>query len=766
LPRHPRPYLRLQWKIAAFLVLLLLSVGGSFVWHEQRLLRLQYQTLRGNEIARQVSLASESVQQALEQMQVVASTLAIRDDLRQALVLRSGNRLGPHFDDDWSLLQIQAGLALIRLYDTQGKLLREVSDRLSDGALDPREPVLQQRLQATLATERPNIYASCTESCLLYVWVPVQYHGQVIGSIMLAAPMTDVLLSINRITRAEVGIWRQRSDGEDMGGQLLAQTGGDKARRILRLAGDDWQLNADSNTQQVSWQVVESEQRHYEISRWPMRIGGNELPAQFVLLTDVEKVHAQDREALTFGVASILLGIAGALGLALSLARGFARRLALMAEAVVRLGEKQYDAVRTLLVAAHAERHWPDELDDVVATAQQVTDHLAHMESEAQEYQLRLATMFAELEHDRAFIANLLDTAPVLIVVHDGVAQVQRCNAHASVLVGVAPGGEDLPALADFGLIGVISDYSQPPAIQEASLVDTQGRLHQLVWLHRPLLLEGRERLVLSVGQDVSALKEAQAEREQLQAHLLQAQKMEAIGQLAGGIAHDFNNLLGTMLGFTGLALERFVEDKEGKLAGFLNEVLAAGHRARDIVNQLLSFSRPSVGEMTPMVLDPLVKEIGRFLQPMLPGNVRLDVAVETVPPVLANPVQIQQLLMNLVINARDAMPTEGGTIRVELRPMAVAAAICASCQSAVSGDFVALAVCDTGSGITPADLLRIFEPFFTTKEIGKGTGMGLSVVHGLIHKFGGHVEVDSHPGRGTTFRLLLPLASPSEGPA
>lgn len=764
---HPRLRLRLQWKIAAFLVLLLLGVGSVFVWHEQRQLNQQYQSLRGSELARQVNLTGESVQQVLEQMQVVATTLAIREDLRQALSLGNGARLGAHFDDDWSLLQIQAGLALIRLHDKQGRLLREVSDRLGDGTLDAREPILQQRLQATLATERPNTYASCTTSCLLYVWVPVQYHGQVVGSLMLAAPMTDVLLSINRITRAEVGIWRARpggriQSGEEMGGTLLAFTGGDKTRRILEQAGSDWQQGSPAASSTVLWQVVNADQRHYEISRWPIRISGSELPAEFVLVTDVEGVHAQSRAALTVSIVSILLGVAVALLLALALARGFVRRLALMAEAVVKLGEKQYDAVRTLLAAAHAERHWPDELDHVVQTTQEVTTHLAGMEKDAQDYQLRLATMFAELEHDRAFIANLLDTAPVLIVVHDGIAQVQRCNAHASLLLGVAPGGGAQPPLEGFGLVGVTPDGNQPPAIQEASLTDAQGRTHQLAWLHRALRLEGRERLVLSVGQDVSALKEAQFEREQLQAHLLQAQKMEAIGQLAGGIAHDFNNLLGTMLGFTGLALERFVEDKEGKLAGFLKEVLAAGQRARDIVNQLLSFSRPDVGELTPMALDPLVREIGRFMQPMLPGNVRLDVATDTVPAVNANPVQIQQLLMNLVINARDAMPDSGGVIRVELRASAIAASICASCQSAVSGNYVTLSVSDNGSGITYADQQRIFEPFFTTKEIGKGTGMGLSVVHGLIHKFNGHVELDSRPGQGTTFRLLFPLAETS----
>ena len=248
-------------------------------------------------------------------------------------------------------------------------------------------------------------------------------------------------------------------------------------------------------------------------------------------------------------------------------------------------------------------------------------------------------------------------------------------------------------------------------------------------------------------------------ERQQLQRQLQQAQKMEAIGQLTGGIAHDFNNILVSIMGYTELAREEIRRYRDGKLERYLDEVYNSGRRARDLVAQMLAFSRGGEMELKPLLLAPLLKESLKMLGSTLPSSIELHTEFEEgLPPVMTDPVQLQQLVMNLCINARDAM--EGrGSMTIGLRRISGMAAECRSCHERVTGDHIELFVQDAGHGIKPERLDRIFDPFFTTKEVGKGTGMGLSMVHGIMHGHHGHILVDSQPGRGSTFRLLFPLA-------
>ncbi|HHJ17409.1 MAG TPA: response regulator [Gammaproteobacteria bacterium] len=248
-------------------------------------------------------------------------------------------------------------------------------------------------------------------------------------------------------------------------------------------------------------------------------------------------------------------------------------------------------------------------------------------------------------------------------------------------------------------------------------------------------------------------------ERIQIQRQLRQAQKMEAIGQLTGGIAHDFNNILGSILGYTGLAQQKFAADGEGKLAEYLSEVYRAGERARDLIAQLLAFSRGGSATPRVMMLAPLVKESVKMMRVTMPSSIALVTEVEDdTAAVLMDAVQLQQLIMNLCINARDAIEGSKGYIAIRLRSAHDIKANCSSCHLPLNGDFVELAAEDNGEGISEDILTRIFDPFFTTKAIGKGTGMGLSMVHGIVHGHGGHILVDSKPGKGTVFRLLFPV--------
>lgn len=275
---------------------------------------------------------------------------------------------------------------------------------------------------------------------------------------------------------------------------------------------------------------------------------------------------------------------------------------------------------------------------------------------------------------------------------------------------------------------------------------------------------EEEKRLLQELADDLAfgiATLRAQVERQQLQRQLQQGQKMEAIGQLTGGIAHDFNNILGCIMGYTSLALDRYGGKTETRLTDYLNEVYQAGERARDLIAQMLAFSRSSVSNNAKsLALGPLVKEAVKLLHSTLPSSISLHTEIDTnVSNVKIDPVHLHQLVMNLCINARDALEGEG-QIDVLVSQVSGVDAECDSCHEHVKGDFVELAVRDTGSGLDAGVMERIFDPFFTTKEIGKGTGMGLSIVHGIVHEHAGHILIESATGGGSVFRLLFPAVT------
>lgn len=248
-------------------------------------------------------------------------------------------------------------------------------------------------------------------------------------------------------------------------------------------------------------------------------------------------------------------------------------------------------------------------------------------------------------------------------------------------------------------------------------------------------------------------------EQKKIAEQLRQAHKMEALGQLTAGIAHDFNNMLGCILGFTELSLELKENERGGKLDGFLKSVYQAGERARDLIAQMMAFSRGSADtELQSLYLPPVIKEVIQMLRPVLPSSIDIESNINSdVPEVMVDPVQINQIVMNLCVNARDAMQ-ENGLIKLSLERSMLTGHVCTSCHEQIEGDYVEINVNDNGTGIDGETLNNMFDPFFTTKEVGKGTGMGLSVVHGILHDYSGHIIVNSILGEGTTFRLLIPV--------
>ena len=250
-------------------------------------------------------------------------------------------------------------------------------------------------------------------------------------------------------------------------------------------------------------------------------------------------------------------------------------------------------------------------------------------------------------------------------------------------------------------------------------------------------------------------LQDEIAARTKVETALLQSQKMEAIGQLAAGIAHDFNNILTVVRGHAGMMLER--PDLDPETINSLNEVSQAAARATSLASQLLTLSRKQRLNPRAFDLNETIDQLHSLLSRVLGETISLQLeCAPDLPPLFADETQIEQVLINLAVNARDAMPG-GGSLIIGTRLIPVRAAQLAGQRDVAPGDFMAITVADTGCGMSPDVLQHLFEPFFTTKPEGKGTGLGLATAYGIIKQHGGWIEVDSEPGRGTTFRIFLP---------
>lgn len=269
---------------------------------------------------------------------------------------------------------------------------------------------------------------------------------------------------------------------------------------------------------------------------------------------------------------------------------------------------------------------------------------------------------------------------------------------------------------------------------------------------------------IMGLIRDISARKQAEQEKTKLESKLIQAQKMESIGTLAGGIAHDFNNILSSIIGYSELTKLKYAGNHGAEKN--LDEVIRAGLRAKDLVSQILVFSRGESSKQIPVDIHMILKEALKLLRATIPATIEIDQRIdEDCGLVLADPTQIHQVVMNLCTNSYHAMRETGGVLAISLSREDVSpdddAGVSADVRPA-AGAYAKLEVGDTGCGIDKAIINKIFDPYFTTKQLDEGTGLGLSVVHGIVKNHGGHIAVYSEPGEGTVFSVYFPLAPSS----
>jgi PAS domain S-box-containing protein len=478
----------------------------------------------------------------------------------------------------------------------------------------------------------------------------------------------------------------------------------------------------------------------------PVRFGG-EVLGELQLLYGASSVFSRAAAYGPLFVVVVLVLLAVSLLLFQGLERNIAQPVLALSDTAHRVGLGKDGALR-------ARRHAPDEIGALTDSFNSMLDALQEREAElrSSEQNLQLAMEAAQIgvwvvelpggkiqwsKQLRRLFGEFFDPEPASL--DDIFARVHR---------------DDLPLLRSTMAEAVLGGGVDQA---EFRLVHPDGTLAWCRGIGRVVLdPEGRPLRIIGVAMNTTRQHEIEREREALEQQVIQAQRMESIGTLAGGVAHDFNNLLTAILGNLGMAREQGRD--EAALGGLLSEIEEAVNRAGALTRQLLLFGRRAELQRQPVDMGQEVDDLMRMLRRLIGEDVSIRWALPHQPVmVLGDSSQLDQVVMNLAVNARDAMPN-GGLLTLELRAVTLDENFVLRAPASRMGRFAELVVTDTGAGMAPETIRRIFEPFFTTKGLGVGTGLGLAVVYGIVKNHDGWIEVDSEPGRGSSFRIYLPL--------
>ncbi len=395
-----------------------------------------------------------------------------------------------------------------------------------------------------------------------------------------------------------------------------------------------------------------------------------------------------------------------------------------------------------------------DELDEAASAINLMRENLekevnelrqtkeALSESEEQFRHLSAATYEAIVFHDKGFILHansqyyeMFGYSPEELSGIDAISATSTEESNTLIHQKISSG-----EMGPYEAVGLKKDGTEFP-------IEIQTKITEL----------NNRKIRTAAIRDLTEKKKLVKEMSKLEKRIQHAQKMEAIGTLAGGIAHDFNNILSVIIGYTEMA--RDDSQPESTVANGLNEVLEASYRAKDLVQQILSFSRQDETERILIKPSVVVKKAIEMLRPSLPTTIEVtqDIDSET-GHIFADPTQIHQIIMNLGTNAFHAMEKTGGNLNISLKEQNLSAEELVQEPNVAAGTFIQLTMSDSGPGI-PSDIIyKIFDPYFTTKEVGKGTGMGLAIVHGIVKNYGGFISLHSEPGEGTTFHVFVPV--------
>jgi PAS domain S-box-containing protein len=470
----------------------------------------------------------------------------------------------------------------------------------------------------------------------------------------------------------------------------------------------------------------------------------------------IKAAQSASRRTVLLVGASCVVAMLTALGLASLLGRQIRTPLRNLARTAEAVGAGD--------LTAQAQVTSRDEIGTLATTFNAMTGQLRGLVATLEQRVAERKRAEEALRASQQLLENVIDNSPAIIFVKDLAGRYLLINRRFEELFQVTE--DNAVGKTDYELfpktwadVFLASDrralLAGRPTESEETTLHPDG-LHTFITVKCPLRAEeGKPYAVCGISTDVTHLK-------QMEEQVRQSQKMEAIGRLAGGIAHDFNNLLTAINGYSALALQQL--DPRQELHQFVSEILHSGNRAAGLTRQLLAYSRKQ--QLAPRLwdLNVIVCELEGMLERLIGEDIRLEHQLSPEPALVkVDRGQVEQILLNLVVNARDAMP-QGGTLLVQTAAVVLDAAFAAMHPEVSAGPHVMLAVTDTGTGMSPEVMSRIFEPFFTTKEVGKGTGLGLSVAYGIVKQSGGAISASSEGGRGTTFRIYLPRAEAAAG--